>query len=357
MREVEKIFVRPSESIEDTIGIINRGSVGIALVVEDDRRLLGTITDGDVRRAIIKKVPLDSEIRVLLGSEFRAADLARSLTAQVGIVRDQLLAVMRARDIRHIPLLDGLGRVVELALLSELVEEDPSMRLTAVVMAGGEGQRLRPLTEHMPKPMLPLNNRPLMERTIEQLKRSGVRKVAIATHYKSDIIANHFGDGKNFGVDIDYITEERPLGTAGALGLMAPPEGPTLIINGDIVTQLDFRSMHDFHRTHQAVMTVGVRVYELKIPYGVIHADDILITQLVEKPVQSVVVNAGIYLLEPAAFGFIPRGSSFHMTDLITRLLREGQRVIRFPIQEYWLDVGEHAEYLKANEDAKNGHL
>jgi len=214
------------------------------------------------------------------------------------------------------------------------------------------------LTEHLPKPMLPLHNRPLMERTIEQLRSCGIRQVSISTNYKSDIIMEHFGDGKKFGVDIQYINEKKPLGTAGALGMMNERSTqPILVINGDVVTQLDFRAMLEFHQSHEAAMTVAVRGYDVPIPFGVVETDDVLIQSIIEKPTHTVLVNAGVYLINPVVFRYIPQNTTLQMTELISSLISEKHRVVSFPIQEYWMDVGHHADYVKANEDAKQGKI
>lgn len=351
---IATFFVNANQTLEETIRIIQRGNEGIALLVDGEQRLVSTVTDGDIRRALLKKIAMHTPVQVLLS--FRPLNYPVPITASVATPKTELIRLMRERVVRQIPLLDRDGRVVELALLSALLEDD-TIGLAAVVMAGGMGQRLLPLTMDIPKPMLPLHERPILERTIEQLRRSGIRKVHVTTHYRADVITEHFGNGDAFGMDIQYVNEEQPLGTAGALGIMEPPKEPTLIINGDIVTGLDFRAMHDFHRANGADMSVGVRVYEFNIPYGVIETDDILVTQCVEKPTKSVMVNAGIYLLEPSIFQFVPRGKHFNMTELIDVLLHNGRRVVSFPIQEYWLDVGQHHDYQRAQEDAKNGRI
>jgi NDP-sugar pyrophosphorylase family protein len=224
-------------------------------------------------------------------------------------------------------------------------------------MAGGFGQRLRPLTDEAPKPMLPVNGRPLMEHIIEQLRKAGINQVSIATHYKPEVITNHFGDGRALGVNINYIFEDHPLGTAGALGLMVAPTSPILVINGDILTQLDFRVMHAFHETHGALLTVGVRKYDLQIPYGVVELKGLEIVRLEEKPVQTVLVNAGIYLLESEVYHYIPRGAPCDMTDLIQTLVRAGKRVISFPICEYWMDIGNLQDYQRAGHDISSGEF
>jgi NDP-sugar pyrophosphorylase family protein len=224
-------------------------------------------------------------------------------------------------------------------------------------MAGGSGTRLRPLTEDLPKPMLPIGGRPLMERLVEQLQQAGIRQVNVTTHYKPEKIVEHFGDGHAFGVEMRYVNEDRPLGTGGALGLIAPPQETLLVINGDIVTQVSFRAMLAFHQEHQAKMTVAVRRYEVQVPYGVVECEGSQVRQLREKPQLGFLVNAGIYLLEPSVYEFIPHGQHFNMTDLIQWVLEAGQTVVSFPIREYWLDIGQHPDYVQAQDDVRNGRL
>jgi dTDP-glucose pyrophosphorylase len=334
---------------------IDRNAEGIALVVDEERRLIGTVTDGDIRRAILAGMDLDSPVQALL--ELRAPTAHPSpLTAPVGTPDAELLRMMNEYTLRHIPLLDETGRVVDVALLSDLVKEY-ELPLTAVVMAGGYGTRLRPLTEEVPKPMLPVGGRPLLELIIEQLRQAGIRRVNLTTHYKGELIAQHFGDGRNFGLELHYVKEDQPLGTAGALGLLDSSDEPLLVINGDILTRVDFRAMLDFHREQEADMTVAVRQYEFRVPYGVIETDGIVITEISEKPVVRYFINAGIYLLNPGLCRFVPNGQPYDMPDLIKRLVAEGYRVVSFPIREYWLDIGCIEDYQKALADAENGEV
>jgi NDP-sugar pyrophosphorylase family protein len=256
----------------------------------------------------------------------------------------------------HLPLVDDAGRVVDLLLRRDLVGRDGS-DLAAVIMAGGYGTRLRPLTEDVPKPMLPVGDRPLMEMIIEQLRESGIRRVNVTTHYLADKIKEHFDDGRDFGVEIDYVDEDRPLGTAGALGLMEAPDQPLLVMNGDILTRINFQAMLSYHREHDADLTVGVRQYDLEVPYGVVECEGSRVRRLREKPRYNFLVNAGIYLLEPSVHCYIPNGQRFDMTDLIEKLLKDGRTVVSFPIVEYWLDIGEPVDYEQAQEDVKNGRV
>jgi NDP-sugar pyrophosphorylase family protein len=292
---------------------------------------------------------LDSPVKTLLDRRAPTAH-PTPLTASVGTSRADLLSMMNEYTLRHIPVVDESGRVVDVVLLDDLVREE-ELPLRAVIMAGGYGTRLRPITEGLPKPMLPIGDRPLLELTLQQLRDAGIKRVNLATHYKRDIIANHFGDGHSFGVKIRYVEEDQPLGTAGALGLIETSEDPLLVINGDVVTRVDFHAMLDFHRHHRADMTVAVRQHEVQLPHGVVETDGLAITGISEKPILRHFMNAGIYLLNPEMCRFVPSGRRYDMTDLISRLIAEGCRVVSFPIREYWLDIGQVEDYQKALRD------
>jgi NDP-sugar pyrophosphorylase family protein len=263
---------------------------------------------------------------------------------------------MNQNDINHLPVVDADNRVVEFLLRKDLVA-DVRLDLSAVIMAGGYGKRLLPLTENLPKPMLPVGDRPLLELTIQQLRLSGIRDVNLTTHYLPESIANHFGDGEDFGVRLNYLKEDSPMGTAGGLKQMKRPDGPFLVINGDILTGVPFQEMLVYHRKHAAILTVGVRKYDMQVPFGVVDCEDVRITKLQEKPSLSVFINAGTYLLEPSAWDYIPEGRPFDMTDLIQKLLEAGRPVVAFPIMEYWVDVGRHEDYQKAQEDVLKGRI
>lgn len=355
MKNIEKNLVTPDTSIRNVVEIIDQTGVGIVLLVDNKKRLIGTITDGDVRRALIRNINLDASANELL--KFRPVEYSQPIVGSIRIERSKIIQLMKTRNLRHLPLLDDEGCVVELALLSELVEPKLSIPLTAVIMAGGYGTRLRPLTENVPKPMLSAGGRPLLEQIVNQLSGNGIKKLYITTHYKPEIITNHFGDGSKFGVEIKYLHENEPLGTAGGLGMIKKRNGPLLIINGDILTQLDYQTLFEFHKEHRADMTVGVRKYEVQVPYGVIDTNGLDITQLIEKPLLKYFVNAGIYLLESSALDYIPEHKRFDMTDLIEHLIKDKRSVISFPIREYWLDIGQHTDYEQAQKDLHNGSI
>jgi len=353
--DLSRLLVGPDASLREVMACVDRNAKGIALVVDQERCLIGTVTDGDLRRAILARLDLNLPVRTLL--EQRAGTpYAIPLTAPMGTPDAHLLHLMNERSVRHIPLVDEAGRVVDIGLLGDLVKEY-ELPLSAVVMAGGYGTRLRPLTEELPKAMLPVGDRPLMQVIIEQLRQAGIRRVNVTTHYRPEKISDYFGDGRGFGVELNYVTEDRPLGTAGGLGLVAASEEPLLVINGDILARVDFRAMLEHHREHGAEMTVAVRQYDVPVPYGVIETEGARVRRLREKPIFNFLVNAGIYLLEPAVVRSIPNGRRFDMTELIQRLLDEGRPVATFPIVGYWLDVGKHGDYVQAQEDVKSGRF
>lgn len=347
------LCVTPDKSIREVVGYIDRSGCGIALVTDQQGRLLDTITDGDVRRALLINQDLSAPVSDLLVLKTNWS-YPKPITALVGTEHSVLLRMMQENVVGQIPLLDPDGLLVDLITLNELLPEQV-LPLQAVIMAGGSGNRLRPLTEEMPKPMLTVGDRPLMEHMIEQLREVGISRVNVTTYHKSEKIKEHFGDGSSFGVELNYVTEDRPLGTAGALGLMQEPQGPLLVINGDILTRVNFRAMLAYHREHRATLTMAVRKYDLNVPYGVVEGDGAFVRALVEKPLLNFLVNAGIYLLEPLAYRYIPNGQHFHMTDLIQCLLDEGHRVASFPILEYWLDIGSPIDYEQAHDDVKKG--
>jgi dTDP-glucose pyrophosphorylase len=331
---------------------IDHNRSGIALVVGEGNRLLGTVTDGDLRRATLAGVALDAPATLLLE---RQRDLHEPrpmpLTASSGTTPADLVVLMRRYDVRQIPLVDATGCVVDIALLEELIDaEGPPLR--AVIMAGGFGTRLGELTSETPKPMLPIGDRPLLERIVEQLRDAGIRHVNLTTHYRAEAIASHFGDGSDFGVQIDYVSEEEPLGTAGALGLVEA-DGPVLVMNGDILTGVDFRALHRFHAEQEADMTVAVRPYELRVPFGIVDLDGVHVRGFSEKPFVRGLVNAGIYLIAPEALATVPAGQRYEMPQLIEELVGAGRRVVGFPLREYWLDIGQLADYERALVDVE----
>jgi NDP-sugar pyrophosphorylase family protein len=263
---------------------------------------------------------------------------------------------MTENGLRHLPLAGEDEVPVGLALLSDLVRVS-ELNLGAVVMAGGPGTRLRPLTADTPKPMLPVGDRPLLEDIIERIRAAGIRHVHLTTHYKPEVIRSHFGDGHDFGVDISYTDEVQPLGTAGALGKLPDGNDRLLVINGDILTRLNFRAMLEFHEDHHADLTMVVREYAVKVPYGVVTmgADGVSVSSIAEKPILRHFVNAGIYLLNRDISRLLEPGERCDMPELIARAMAAGRRAVCFPVGEYWLDIGSKSDYEQAQSDYAAG--
>jgi dTDP-glucose pyrophosphorylase len=355
-RDVSQLSLKPTDSIGTAIATIDRsGRVSLALVLDKSGRLLNTVSDGDVRRGILAGLSLDDSVSKLLE---RKADTPypEPVTARAGSDPATLWQIMLQRSVRQLPLVNRRNKVVDIVILSDFqrLDSDP---FRVVVMAGGQGTRLRPLTENVPKPMLPVGGRPLLEHIVEQLRDVGLRRIQIATHYQAEKIQEHFGAGESFGVDIQYVQEGTPLGTGGALGLLDKPKEPVLVINGDILTQVDFRAMYTFHQDHHAEMTVAVRGYAVQVPYGVVDCDGVNIRGMREKPQLNFFVNAGMYLLEPSVFSLISPGEYLNITDLVSRLMEAKRTVVSYPVREYWLDIGQHEDYHRAQEAALDGKL
>ena len=345
-RRLESVIISPDASITEAIEQLERAGTGALVLCAEGRRLLGLLTDGDLRRAILRGVSLTEPCEAIA--------IMSPVTTRSPVSKSDALGIMIEHEIDHLPVLDSKGALTDFVLRTEITANGQPA-LSAVIMAGGAGKRLLPLTEHVPKPMLPVGDRPLLERTIKQLRRSGITDVSMTTHYLQDSIVKHFGDGKEYGVRISYANEDQPLGTAGGLRLIERPAGPFVVINGDILTGVSFEKMLGFHRVHQAEITVGVRRYSIDVPFGVVECEDVRITQLREKPSMTLFINAGIYLLEPTACDSIPDGEHFDMTDLIKRLLDQGRTVVSFPIIEYWLDIGRPEDYSQAQTDLRDG--
>lgn len=353
MNELDRVTVSPANSVRQVMACIDQSAKGIALVLDKQRRLIGTVTDGDIRRAILAGLDLELPIDELLRQR-QPAFASGAITAPLGTDDTTLLHLMAELSVRQIPLVDEDGCVIDVAFLTELVKEY-ELPLQALVMAGGYGSRLRPLTEEVPKPMLPVGNKPLLELIVEQLRQAGIRQVNVATHYKGDVIAEHFKNGEGFGVDIRYVKEDQPLGTAGALSLLEGVDEPLLVMNGDILTRVDFRALLNFHHEHKADLTVCVRQYEFRVPYGVIEAEGVQVKRISEKPVVRQFINAGIYLLNSQVRKLIPSGQAYDIPDLIERLIQDGRSVVCFPIREYWLDIGKVDQYDQAKADIAAG--
>jgi dTDP-glucose pyrophosphorylase/CBS domain-containing protein len=342
------VLIDSGLAISEAVGRLDLAGTGALLLCDADRRLRGLLTDGDIRRALLRGVSFEEPCSAIA--------TLHPICAEDGVSALEALQTMNAHDVNHLPVVDSSGVLTGLLLRRDLTVEAEAP-VSAVIMAGGFGTRLRPLTNEVPKPMLPVGDRPLLERTIARLREAGICRVNVTTHHLADRIVSHFGDGKSMGVEIRYVPEEQPLGTCGGLKLVEEVREPLLVINGDILTGVSFRDLVSFHRKAGADATVCVRKYDVQVPYGVVECEGTWLRALREKPSVSFFVNAGIYLIEPVAQQYIPDRQRFDMTDLLERLISDGRRVASFPIVEYWLDVGQPADYEKAQVDIRTARV
>lgn len=336
---LESCCVSIDASVRQAVALLESAGRKIVLVLHDER-LVGTITDGDVRRAILRGKPLESPATEIMN--------ASPLTVHPSAKRSLALRIMRQHVLQHLPVVEADGRLVDLFVLAELVGAEQRKSL-AVLMAGGRGERLNPLTRTIPKPLLPVGERPLLELIIENFVSQGFQRIFISVNYKADLFKEHFGDGSAFGAQLDYLVEDRPLGTAGALSLLPEaPDAPVIVMNGDLVTSVDFSQLLDFHIGRGAVATMGVRDYSIQVPYGVVELDGERICGLEEKPRRTFFINAGIYVLSPEAVAEIPKKQPFNMTELFAALWAQQKEVVAFPIHEYWMDIGRMEDLERA---------
>jgi dTDP-glucose pyrophosphorylase len=338
MANWEQVVVQPNTRLAETIARVDASALQIALVAEPSGRLVGVVTDGDIRRAILRGATLDSPIETVMNPQPK--------TLKAGVTREELLAYMRLHVLHHAPIVDANGKLVDLALLDDLLgaRQLPNW---VVLMVGGKGTRLRPLTDTLPKPMLLVSGRPILESMVMRLAEQGFHRIFLAVNYKAELIQAHFGDGAKWGVEIEYLQEEQQLGTAGALSLLPTrPEAPVLVMNGDLLTHASLDKMLHFHRDHRADGTMAIREYDLRVPFGVVSLDGEEIRKVEEKPVQRFYVSAGMYTLSSAALALIPSGTFFDMPALFQRLIEKKMTTVAYPLREYWLDVG-HLEALE----------
>ncbi len=285
---LKTVALSPSASIAEAIAQLDKAGTGALVLCTDDGMLFGLLTDGDIRRAMLRRVSLETPCENIATLE--------PLTINSPVCAPEALELMVNNDINHLPVVDDAGHVITLLLRRNLAKRGGT-ELSAVIMAGGYGKRLLPLTEQLPKPMLLVGDKPLLERAIQQLRRSGIRDISLTTHYLAESIVEYFGDGSAFGVRLNYLKEDYPLGTAGGVKLMKRTENPFLVINGDIITGVPFQEMLDFHRSHHALLTVGVRKYDVEVPFGVVELDEVHVNHIREKPSFNFFINAGAYLL------------------------------------------------------------
>jgi dTDP-glucose pyrophosphorylase len=345
MFETELPTVQIGDTVRDAMAAIGRGGCHIAIIVDDTRRVLGVVSDGDIRRAILNGIDTDTGVASIMNRE--------PLCAQLDETEDALRSRMEKHVITAMPVVDKEGRLADIRSIHEFVGQGANFD-NAVIFAGGEGRRLRPLTESMPKPMVPIGGRPLIEISIARLARDGVGRVHVAVNYMADMIRSHLRDGSDLGTSISYLEETTQLGTAGALALMKDvPDGPILVMNGDILSTFNAAGLFHFHRTSGAAMTIGVVDYHLQIPFGVVETAEGKVRRINEKPNHRIHINAGVYAIDSSLLDLIPREERYDMTDLISAIIKEGKSVIPFLIHEHWIDIGTPGDLERAEKLAK----
>jgi len=320
--------------------VIDRAGTQFALVVSAQNHLLGAVTDGDIRRGILKNVPLEEKVETVMNKS--------PFTLPEGTTKDEALALLQQRHITHVPLVDKSHTIKSVISIDDLFVEAIRPN-TAVLMVGGLGSRLGELTTNCPKPMLKIGGKPILEIIVENLREHGFRDFIFCVNYRAEMIHAHFGDGRTFGINIRYVQEPQRMGTAGALTLLPPDTtGPLLIMNGDIVTKVNFSQFIKFHQQSGAMASMGVRKYDFQIPFGVVDTSEGRITQIQEKPIHSLLVSAGIYMIEKAALTYLKKDSFFDMPEFFDAMIANDQYTQAFPIHEYWLDIGRETDLNQA---------
>ncbi len=327
-------------TIRDAVCCLDQVAIKIVLIVDASGKLAGTISDGDIRRSLLRGLGMNSPItKVIHRNPF---------VAPPDMTCETIMQLMVANKIQQIPVVDDQRHLVGLHLWDQIATPQSRPNIM-VIMAGGKGTRLRPHTEHCPKPMLPVGEKPMLEHIIDRAMANGFSHFILAIHYLGHMVEDYFGDGTKIKARIEYIREPAPLGTAGALSLLGPqPEAPLLVTNGDVLTDINYGDLLDFHIRHQAAATMAVRVHEWQHPFGVVQTKGLDIIGFEEKPVVRTHINAGVYALSPQSLELLNSGESCDMPMLFERLQGNGQRTVAFPMHEPWLDVGRPADYATA---------
>ena len=347
MKDWKKSVISPTATVAAAVESLNATGARIVLVAGSDMKLAGIVTDGDLRRGLLTGASLTDPVTAIMSRG--------TATARPSDSNAHLAALMTGRSFLHLPVVDEAGHLVGLKTLAEVMTA-PSRENWVVLMAGGLGTRLRPLTDNTPKPMLPVGGKPVLETILERFLACGFYNFFISVNYRAGIIEDYFGDGGRHGANIQYLHEPEPLGTAGALSLLPEmPHLPCLVSNADVLTTLNYAGFLDFHHLNAAVGTMGVREYAMQVPYGVIQTQGNRLTGIEEKPIRKDFVNAGVYALSPQALTLmhaeLGRGVCLTMPDLFTLLMNKGLNTAAYVINEYWLDIGRPEDLHRAEEE------
>jgi dTDP-glucose pyrophosphorylase len=339
--DLNKFIIEEHQSIYDAMCAINENCREIVFVINSQGKIIGTITDGDIRRGLLDGLDFNSSVNKIMRSDY--------IHVPMDMDRATVLDLMKAHSIRQVPILNESKKLVGIHFLQDLIgaAEKPNI---AVIMAGGKGIRLRPLTENCPKPMIKVAGRPILERVVLHLVGYGIRQIYISVNYLGDMIEEYFGDGSQFGCEIKYLHEEKPLGTGGALTLLEKlPQYPFIVMNGDLITQVNIGRLLDFHSEEGNEATIAVRPYRVDIPFGVITNDNSRLVSMQEKPSAHYLINSGIYVFNPSVISYIPPNVEYPITSLFDILIDQKKPVSVYMLEEEWIDVGRHEELNEAN--------
>lgn len=341
-----KTLLPPEANLHQAIQVLNDAALKIALVVSPDGILIGTITDGDIRRGLLRGLDLQSPIDSVI--------LRDAFVVPPGLTRETIRHLMQANKLFQLPVVDANRRLLGLHLWDEVMDI-PDRANVMVIMAGGQGKRLRPHTENCPKPLLRVGGKPMLQHILERAKAEGFSRFVLAINYLGHMIEEYFGDGSRLDISITYLKEASPLGTAGALSLLDPRPGlPFVVVNGDVISDIRYGDLLDFHQRHDAIATMAVRLHEWQHPFGVVQTKGIEIVGFEEKPIVRSHINAGVYALSPAALDSLTDASPCDMPALFERLQSMSQRTLAYPMHEPWLDVGRPDDLAKANTPVSN---
>jgi dTDP-glucose pyrophosphorylase len=340
----EQSLISQDLPICDAIQVLDKVALQICVIVDSNRTILGTITDGDIRRGILNSIPLDGPVSTIMRK--------KAITGKLGQSKQIYRNIMESNRIRQLPILDDEGAVLGLVLLDSLLVLENSRDNWVVLLAGGLGTRLRPLTEETPKPMVDVGGKPILQTILEAFIERKFRKFYISVNYLAEQVEDYFGDGSRWNVEIRYLHETKRLGTAGSLSLIdEEPSAPLVVANGDLLTKVNFEHFLNYHHEHPSIATIGVREYDFQVPFGVVTLDNQIMASIDEKPIQKFLVNAGIYVIEPEVLNFIPKDEALDMPDLLHGLKGEGHDISVFPIREYWLDIGRLEDFKQATSE------
>ncbi len=340
---MKEYCISPDATIIQCMGSMEKTGAGIALVVDDAFKLIGTISDGDIRKSLLKGSSLETKVTHLVNRN--------CYSVLPEIPRVKVLDIMQARRFEQVPIIDEAGKVIGIHLLHDMlgIVSRPNW---AVIMAGGKGMRLRPLTENIPKPMIKVAGRPILERIILHLVSHGINRIFLAVNYLSEVIEDHFRDGSQFGVTIEYLREDKPLGSGGALSLLPElPSHPLILMNGDLIEDANFTKMIEFHTRHEFYATMGVYPYFHQVPFGCVNIQTNRLSSIVEKPILEETVNAGIYVLSPKAIAQVPKDTFFPITTLFEKAITEKISCGAFALEKEWLDIGSPQQLRQARGD------